>query len=368
MTVHSASRWNREIGIDPDTFYFSLVGRRPQRPTEQDMQAEAATGGRTGLFSKILPRPVRGDTASKGVVTKLVYWLLRQLHVRRIGGHQRVVEALFGVPAESWDSVGHDGVLEAFTQSHPRVPAEYETPVSVGLPSCRSALQPGTWHTLPVHADHMWAHVNEEHARGVFEQLARCLRLVADQLDHVHYSSEVRHPGVRRSARLLAKARRAGVVPGAAKCLEVEGRMDEADLVDASAVCEPHDGDGQIRCKVCTMEGFAGTTGEGGRNIYGSTFVVDGSLLGEADSDDRSPGLRAAIMLSALILIGIAVIFGDRSCVCAALAKVHGFCGLIACPSAAQITVPASAEGPEVESGSPGVWISDAHTVRGVEL
>lgn len=39
-----------------------------------------------------------------------------------------MVESLFGVAAESWDPVGHDGVLEAFTQSHPRVPAECEAP------------------------------------------------------------------------------------------------------------------------------------------------------------------------------------------------------------------------------------------------
>lgn len=51
------------------------------------------------------------------------------LCVRAVSGHERVVESLFGVAAESWDSVGHDGVLGAFTQSHPRVPAECETPV-----------------------------------------------------------------------------------------------------------------------------------------------------------------------------------------------------------------------------------------------
>lgn len=44
-------------------------------------------------------------------------------------GHKKDVETRFGVAADAWDSAGHDGVLEAFTQSHPRVPEECETPV-----------------------------------------------------------------------------------------------------------------------------------------------------------------------------------------------------------------------------------------------
>lgn len=40
--------------------------------------------------------------------------------------HEGVVESLFGVAAGSWSASGHDGVLEAFTQSHPRVPLERE--------------------------------------------------------------------------------------------------------------------------------------------------------------------------------------------------------------------------------------------------
>lgn len=39
------------------------------------------------------------------------------------------VESRFGVAAGSWNSGGNDGVLEAFTQSHPRVPEECEAPV-----------------------------------------------------------------------------------------------------------------------------------------------------------------------------------------------------------------------------------------------
>lgn len=44
-------------------------------------------------------------------------------------GHEREVESRFGVAAGAWNSVGHDGVLEGYTQSHPRVPEECETPV-----------------------------------------------------------------------------------------------------------------------------------------------------------------------------------------------------------------------------------------------
>lgn len=44
-------------------------------------------------------------------------------------GHEREMENRFGVAAEAWNSVGHDGVLEAYTQSHPRVPEQRETPV-----------------------------------------------------------------------------------------------------------------------------------------------------------------------------------------------------------------------------------------------
>lgn len=44
-------------------------------------------------------------------------------------GHEREVENRFGVAADAWNSCGHDGVLEAFAQSHPRVPEECETPV-----------------------------------------------------------------------------------------------------------------------------------------------------------------------------------------------------------------------------------------------
>lgn len=41
----------------------------------------------------------------------------------------RALENHFGVAAGSWNSAGNDGVLEVFTQSHPRVPEECEAPV-----------------------------------------------------------------------------------------------------------------------------------------------------------------------------------------------------------------------------------------------
>lgn len=43
-------------------------------------------------------------------------------------GHEREMERRFGVAADAWNSSGHDGVLEAFTQSHPRVPEQSEAP------------------------------------------------------------------------------------------------------------------------------------------------------------------------------------------------------------------------------------------------
>lgn len=46
-----------------------------------------------------------------------------------IRGYEQAMERLFGVDPSCWSSSGSDGVLEAFTQSHPRVPKEREAAV-----------------------------------------------------------------------------------------------------------------------------------------------------------------------------------------------------------------------------------------------
>ena len=46
-----------------------------------------------------------------------------------VRGHEREIEGRFGVAAAEWSSSGHDGVLEAYTQSHPRVPKGCKTKV-----------------------------------------------------------------------------------------------------------------------------------------------------------------------------------------------------------------------------------------------
>lgn len=76
---------DQEIRTDPNTFYFSLAGSRPERPSEEELLARASGSGRARWFYRISPRPLSAETASKGVVTKLIYWVLRQLHVRQVG-------------------------------------------------------------------------------------------------------------------------------------------------------------------------------------------------------------------------------------------------------------------------------------------
>lgn len=42
---------------------------------------------------------------------------------------ERTMKKLLGSFPELWNWFGHDGVLETFTQSHPRVPQDCESPV-----------------------------------------------------------------------------------------------------------------------------------------------------------------------------------------------------------------------------------------------
>ncbi|CAM9539487.1 unnamed protein product [Ectocarpus fasciculatus] len=224
MTVQSAHRLNQEIQTDPHTFYFSFVGTRPE-----ELLVTATDSGRTKWVSRFWARLLALGSGCKGLTTKLVYSALKRLHSWQVGAHASAIEDRFGVAADSWSSAGDDGVLEGYTQSHPRVPEECETPVSVGLPRCRSALKPGVWHTLPVHADHMWAHVDEAYARQVFERLALTLLGLTvvvvsresgsaslpslSQQQQQQRQRSGRHGSaatpVRRSARLQAKAQRA---------------------------------------------------------------------------------------------------------------------------------------------------------------
>ncbi|CAM9396560.1 unnamed protein product [Pylaiella littoralis] len=220
MTVHSAHRWNQEIRTDPHTFFFSMMGTRPDPPTKQEVLATLTGDGRTGWVSSIWTRLVIESMGLNGLLTRLIYSALRWLHAWQEGGHMRAVESRFGLAVESWSSAGNDGVLGAFTQSHPRVPEECETPVSFGLPESPSALKPGVWHVVPVFADHMWTHVGETYAREAFERLALCLRRVADgdptAANPASGLLASHRAGVRRSPRLLAKARRLQIATAAA--------------------------------------------------------------------------------------------------------------------------------------------------------
>ncbi|CAM9589558.1 unnamed protein product, partial [Ectocarpus sp. 13 AM-2016] len=118
----------------------------------------------------------------------------------------------------------------------------------VGLPRCCSALKPGVWHTHPVHADHMWTNVDEAYTRQVFERLALTLLglvvvVVSRASDCASLPSlsqqrrQQQRPGrrdaatpVRRSARLLAKARLARTDPQREGTTTI--RSDSADAQD----------------------------------------------------------------------------------------------------------------------------------------
>lgn len=61
-----------------------------------------------------------------GVCSNIKSRRTARLYIR---GHMRTLESRFGVAAELWSPAANDGVLEVFTQSHPRVPEECQTPV-----------------------------------------------------------------------------------------------------------------------------------------------------------------------------------------------------------------------------------------------
>lgn len=74
----------QEIRTDPDTFYFSLVGTRPDPPRGPKLAATCAPGGRTGWTLWDWARLVTPNTSLKGLLTRLVYWVLRRLHVWQV--------------------------------------------------------------------------------------------------------------------------------------------------------------------------------------------------------------------------------------------------------------------------------------------
>ncbi|CAM9419840.1 unnamed protein product [Ectocarpus sp. 12 AP-2014] len=275
MTVQSAHRLNQEIQTDPHTFYFSLVGTGPD---EDQLLVTPTDTGQTKWVFRVWARLLSLGPGWKGLTTKLVYSALKRLHSWQVGAHASAIESRLGVAADSWSSAGDDGVLEGYTQSHPRIPEECEAPTSVGLPRCCSALKPGVWHTLPVHADHMWTNVDEAYTCQVFERLAVTLLglvvvVVSRESDSASLPSlsqqrQQQRPGrrdaatpVRRSARLLAKARRARIDPQREGTTTI--RSESADAQDdatcrggssvpvaAPGEAERREGSG-VRCDFC---------------------------------------------------------------------------------------------------------------------
>ncbi|CAN0126374.1 unnamed protein product [Ectocarpus sp. 4 AP-2014] len=276
MTVQSAHRLNQEIQTDPHTFYFSLVGTGPD---EDELLVTATDTGQTKWVFRVWARLLSLGPGWKGMTTKLVYSALKRLHSWQVGAHASAIESRLGVAMDSWSSAGDDGVLEGYTQSHPRIPEECEAPVSVGLPRCRSSLKPGVWHTRPVHADHMWTNVDEVYTYQVFERLALVLlglvksdyaslpSLSQQQQQEQQQQRRRRRPGrhdaatpARRSARLLAKAR--GVRSDQQREQATTIRSESADAQDdascrggssvpVAAPGEERREGSRVRCELC---------------------------------------------------------------------------------------------------------------------
>lgn len=239
---------------------------------------------------------------------------------------------------------------------------------SVGLPNCRSALKPGVWHTLPVYADHMWAHVDKEHARGAFERLAHCLRLVAEQPDLGYSPPQTSCPGVRRSARLRAKAERADLSPIAAIGRGLDRVEEEAEDLIVTGVCKSYEEDGWIRCNVCAVEGADEVSHD--TTVSNRAFGIDDSPCSEAGLYHRFSRFGAAVLVFALVLAGIAfAIAGTERCISeTAVAVVCGLSVVTTCPTNSQLIGPASTAVPEVKSASPEFGALDNRTVLGGDL
>lgn len=172
---------------------------------------------------------------------------------------------------------------------------------SVGLPGCPSALRPGVWHAMPVLADHMWTHVDETYASEALERLAFCLRLVTDSNPTANPASRLsgsRRTGVRRSPRLLAKARRAGTATVTAVYRSECGEEGPAGRgACGNALISPpgmwlHDPGNGVRCDVCVVEGV--DKGGGDINNGEGTVPIHGGLR-------RRRGLCTLVVIACMV-------------------------------------------------------------------
>lgn len=75
----------KEVQTDPHTYFFSLVGTRPDPPAKQEVIATFSASGRTGWVSSIWAWLATWDTGSKGLLTKLIYGALRRLQAWQVG-------------------------------------------------------------------------------------------------------------------------------------------------------------------------------------------------------------------------------------------------------------------------------------------
>lgn len=134
----------------------------------------------------------------------------------------------------------------------------------------------------------MWAHVDETYAREAFERLALCLRLVSDSdptADPASPLSEPRCASIRRSARLLAKARRVGIATATAVYrppeFEEECGAGSAEACGNALASPPgkgsHDPRNGVLCDVSVTDGVDKRGREA--NNSGGTINDDGVLL-----------------------------------------------------------------------------------------
>ncbi len=186
---------------------------------------------------------------------------------------------------------------------------------SVGLPGCQSTLKPGVWHTLTVHADHMWAHADETLARDVFERLALSLRLAADGggIATVPPLGRPVRVGVRRSPRLLARTRRSGSIAAATAATAGNLRLGLDEEEDGArevlgggvacgggpgALAPSRGGLGNARYGVRCCDGFSSVGGQERAGGWGGEVGEGSGAVG----DDGVPSLRFVVSMVLTVL------------------------------------------------------------------
>lgn len=162
----------------------------------------------------------------------------------------------------------------------------------------------------------MWAHVDEAYARDVFERLALCLRIAADSdpaaanpVASSYSGGHHRRAGIRRSPRLLAKARREGAATTVAAAAVHRYEFGEdcgGGTACGDALASPPPGKGLYvsrngaRCDDCVAERVDKRGGE-----------VDSGGGGGMVSDGRGlrvgGGLRCRRVLWTLVVIALLV-------------------------------------------------------------